>query len=108
MQSRQTWMIFMGIWLGVSGCGGGPATQAPPQQLVTQVDSLAKQNRLQEQLVKQVAQLSMVDFKDYKVGPEDLLEINFLDTDKLRSEARVNGQGEISLLLWLDAIRRSD
>jgi len=99
MQSRQTWMIFIGIWLGVSGCGGGPAVQAPPQQLVTQVDSQAKQNRLQEQLVKQVAQLSMVDFKDYKVGPEDLLEIAFLDTDKLRSETRVNGQGEISLLL---------
>jgi polysaccharide export outer membrane protein len=36
------------------------------------------------------------------VGPEDLLEINFLDTDKLRTEVRVNGQGEIRLLLIKD------
>jgi len=87
------------IW--VSGCAG-PAAQLPPQQVVAQFDSQAKQNRLQEQLVKQVAQVSVVDYKDYKVGPEDLLEINFLDTDKLRTEVRVNGQGEIRLLLVKD------
>jgi polysaccharide export outer membrane protein len=84
------------IW--VSGCAGPPA-QLPPHQVVAQFDSQAKQNRLQEQLLKQVAQVAVVDYKDYKVGPEDLLEINFLDTEKLRAEARVNGQGEIRLLL---------
>jgi polysaccharide export outer membrane protein len=70
-----------------------------PQQMVAQVDAKAKQSQLQEQLLKQVAMVSRPDFKDYKVGPEDLLEINFLETDKLHSETRVNGQGEISLLL---------
>jgi len=83
------------------GCGG-PAAQLPPPQVVAQFDSQAKQNRLQEQLLKQVAQVSVMDYKDYKVGPEDLLEINFLDTDKLRTEVRVNGQGEIRLLLIKD------
>jgi polysaccharide export outer membrane protein len=69
------------------------------QPAVTQIDSHSKQNRLQEQLQKQVALISVADYRDYKVGAEDLLEINFLDTEKLRSEVRVNGQGEISLLL---------
>jgi polysaccharide export outer membrane protein len=87
--------IVSGLLLGC----GGPAGQLPPQQVVAQFDSQAKQNRLQEQLLKQVAQVSVVDYKDYKVGPEDLLEINFLDTEKLRADARVNGQGEIRLLL---------
>ena len=66
----------------------------------TQADLQAK-NRLQEQLLKQVAQaqVSAGDYKDYKVGPEDLLGIQFLDTEKLQAETRVNGQGEISLLL---------
>lgn len=90
-------LIFFGFGL-LEGCGGS-AAQLPPPQVVAQFDSQAKQNRLQEQLLKQVAQVSGVDYKDYKVGPEDLLEINFLDTDKLRTEARVNGQGEIRLLL---------
>jgi polysaccharide biosynthesis/export protein len=93
-------LIMVGLGL-VSGCGG-PAAQLPPQQVVAQFDSQAKQNRLQEQLLKQVAQISVVDYKDYKVGPEDLLEINFLDTDKLRTEVRVNGEGEIRLLLVKD------
>ena len=92
-------LFFLVIGLGfLTGCGG-PAAQLPPQQVVAQVDSQAKQNRLQEQLLKQVAQVSVVDYKDYKVGPEDLLEINCMDTDKLRAEARVNGQGDIRLQL---------
>jgi len=100
MKLGKSWLAaFLGILLGALGCGG-PGAQLPPPQIMAQADSQAK-NRLQEQLLKQVAQaqVSAVDFKDYKVGPEDLLEINFLDTDKLRAEIRVNGQGEISLLL---------
>jgi polysaccharide export outer membrane protein len=91
--------IFLGLGLA-AGCGG-PAIQ-PPQQLVAQVDSQAKQNRLQEQLLNQVAKISVVNFKDYKVGPEDLLEISCLNTDKLNREVRVSGQGEVRLLLLGD------
>jgi len=102
--THNTLVILLSIFLasGILGGCSGPAAQLPPQQVVAQLDSQAKQNRLQEQLFKQVAQVSVVDYKDYKVGPEDLLEINFLDTDKLRAEARVNGQGEIRLLLLGD------
>jgi polysaccharide biosynthesis/export protein len=91
-------LLSVGALICLSGCAG-PAAQLPPQQMVAQFDSQAKQNRLQEQLLKQVAQVSVVDYKDYKIGPEDLLEISSLDTDKLRAEARVNGLGEIRLLL---------
>jgi polysaccharide export outer membrane protein len=90
-------LIFFGLGL-LAGCSG-PAAHLPPQQVVAQVDSQTKQTHIQEQLLKQVARVSVVGYKDYIVGPEDLLEINFLDTDKLRSEARVNGQGEIRLQL---------
>jgi polysaccharide biosynthesis/export protein len=94
-------VIFLAIFFLsglLSGCGG-PVSQLPPQQMVAKLDSQTKQNRLQEQLLKQVAQVSVRDYKDYKVGPEDLLEINCMNTDKLRAEARVNGQGEIRLQL---------
>jgi polysaccharide export outer membrane protein len=90
-------LIFLGLGL-IGGCSG-PAAQLPPQQVVVQADSQAKQSRLQEQLLKQVSRVSVADYKDYRVGPEDLLEINCMDSDKLRTEARVNGQGEIRLQL---------
>ncbi len=96
MKLRQTWLMVLGAGLLIAGCGG-PAVQLPPQQLAEL--SQNKPNRLQEQLLQQAPQLSMVNFKDYKVGPEDVLAVNFLDTDKLNTEVRVNGQGEISLQL---------
>lgn len=100
MKLGKFWLILLSIWLGLVGCGG-PGAQVAPQQIVSQVDSKGKQSQqLQEQLLKQVALTSTVrDFRDYKVGPEDLLGISCLGTDKLNSEVRVNGQGEISLLL---------
>ena len=41
----------------------------------------------------------MDGYRDYKVGPEDLLEVTFFGQDDLHREARVNGNGEISLPL---------
>ncbi|MFA5112351.1 MAG: polysaccharide biosynthesis/export family protein, partial [Desulfobaccales bacterium] len=90
--------MVLAVGLLVAGCAGSSA-QLSPQQFAAQLDSQDKPNRLQEQLLKQAPQLGIVDFKDYKVGPEDTLAVNFLDTDKLNTEVRVNGQGEISLLL---------
>jgi polysaccharide export outer membrane protein len=98
MESKQMWVMILSVCLGAWGCGGA-ASQLPPQQVMAQVDSKAKHNLLQEHLLKKVAQAPAVDYSDYKIGPEDLLEITFLDTDKLHSEARVNGKGEIRLLL---------
>jgi len=38
-------------------------------------------------------------YRDYQVGPEDLLEITFLGQNELYREVRVNGQGEIDMPL---------
>lgn len=100
MKSGKYWLIILSLGLAAAGCSGSGTQQLPPQQLVSQIDTQAKQNQLQEQLLKQMARVSSVrDYNDYKVGPEDLLEIIFLSTEKLNAETRVNGQGEISLLL---------
>ncbi len=123
MKSRRNLLVFLGALIFTSGCAGShwdqqtvpgnngpaweirssrssaPATQLPPQQIVAQIDAQGKQLQMQEQLLKQAAMLPMRDFKDYKVGPEDLLTVTFLGADKLSADALVNGQGEISLLL---------
>jgi polysaccharide export outer membrane protein len=98
MGLQPIWLTIIGIWLAVSGCASS-GTPIPPQQVVAKVDSQTRQNRLQETLLRQVPQSSTADSKDYKIGPEDLLELNFMDTEKLKSEVRVNGDGEITPLL---------
>lgn len=85
------------LWLSL-GCGGAAVRPAVPPMAV-KMEAPGAANRLQEQLFRQVAQVSAGDYKDYRIGPEDLLEIVFLDTDKLRAETRVNGQGQIRLML---------
>ncbi len=121
---RFKFLGYASILLSIYGCGGaqwekqlvsgsnGPAyeirmtrpsaaaqTHAVPQQILTQADNQARHAKLQEQLIRHTALLPPHDFKDYRVGPEDLLQISFLDIDRLSTEARVNGQGQIRLLL---------
>ena len=76
-----------------------PAPQNPAQQLMAQSAAANTQKQMQEQLLKQAAMISARTYHDYTVGSEDLLTISFLDAEKLSTEARVNGQGEIRLLL---------
>ncbi|MFZ2446359.1 MAG: polysaccharide biosynthesis/export family protein [Syntrophobacteraceae bacterium] len=76
-----------------------PANKQVPQQVAAMVDPQARQLQLQEQLMKMSAMMKVTESKDYKVGTEDLLQISFLESDKLSAAARVNGQGDIRLLL---------
>jgi len=82
--------------MSVSACAG-PSRQPPPEQMISQIQSETKKNRLQEQLLTQIGRGTLMGYQDYKVGPEDLLEISFLGQQDLSGEVRVNGQGQISM-----------
>ena len=72
------------------------ALQAAPQPQT----ALAKPNYgLQQQLMLQAARVSQSSYRDYKVGPEDLLFIDVYGQEGLRRELRVNGLGQISMPL---------
>ena len=58
-----------------------------------------RKNPMQEQLMVQVGRATLTGYQDYAVGPEDLLDVTFMDADDLDREVRVNGQGEVSLPL---------
>jgi polysaccharide export outer membrane protein len=47
----------------------------------------------------QATQASVINYKDYKVGPEDQLVVEIYGQDKLNRELRVNGQGQITMPL---------
>lgn len=122
MRSRPIVPAFLGAALLLAGCAGpqweqrmvsgsngpvyeiragrsSPVPQNPAQQLLAQSGAANTQKQMQEELLKQAALISARSYHDYVVGSEDLLVVSFLDADKLTTEARVNGQGEIRLLL---------
>lgn len=82
----------------------GCASSTPPLA-VLQAQAQAREQQQaqaaewQQQLLLRASQLAPVNYRDYRVGPEDLLTIEIYGQDKLNREVRVNGQGEISLPL---------
>lgn len=91
---------FLPLLVGLSGCGGGvSAQQALTAQTLAQMKPPDPNKDIQQQLFVQASQASLANYKDYQVGPEDLLAITIFGQEKLSRELRVNGQGEISMPL---------
>jgi len=79
-------------------CGGASKSLSREQLAALQQIQVQKPDP-NAQLLTQANQSTLSGYKDYKVGPEDLLEVDFFGQDDLHREVRVNGQGEISLPL---------
>jgi polysaccharide biosynthesis/export protein len=88
---------FIGLCL-LWGCSG-PSQQVLMAQALSQRQAPNPNQDLQNQLVVQATQASLISDsdKDYKVGPEDQLIIEIYGQEKLGRELRVNGQGEITM-----------
>jgi polysaccharide export outer membrane protein len=80
------------------GCGGA-SKSASREQLAGLQQLQTVKSDPNALLLAQANQATLSGYKDYKVGPEDLLEVDFFGQDDLKREVRVNGQGEISLPL---------
>ena len=93
-------LILLSVMVSLYSLGcGGPAKSIPPEQLAALQSIKPVTNDPNAQLLVQANRATLTGYKDYKVGPEDLLEVDFFGQDDLNREVRVNGQGEISLPL---------
>ncbi len=90
------WWTIIFLCILASACAA-PYRQPAAEQMVSQVQNEAKKNKLQEQLLTQVGRATLMGYQDYKVGPEDLLEVTVFGQDELTGDVRVNGQGKISM-----------
>jgi len=88
-------LILIGLGL-IVGCVG-PSQQVLTPQTLSQRQAPNPNQDLQNKLMVQATQVSLVSYKDYKVGPEDQLAIVIYGQEKLNRELRVNGQGEITM-----------
>lgn len=92
-------ILLVVIGLGLLGGCGGPSQQMLAAQLMAQRQVLKPNNDLQSQLMLPPPQPSGASYKDYQVGPEDLLEIGIYGQEKLNRAVRVSGQGDITMPL---------
>lgn len=92
------WGVIVLIFIGLGslwGCGG-PSQQTIASQTLAKMQTPDHNQELLQRLALQAAQSSAANYRDYKVGPEDLLVIEIMGQEKLNRTLRVNGQGEIS------------
>jgi polysaccharide export outer membrane protein len=89
------WLIFvLALWLPACASQG---TDSAIKQGISQQKPQAEKNRLPEQLLPEMGRATITGYKDYEVGPEDLLEISCYGQDDMLREVRVSGAGDISL-----------
>lgn len=93
-------LILLSVMVSFNSLGcGGPSKSISPEQLAALQQIQTVKSDSNAQLLAQVNRATLTGYKDYKVGPEDLLEVTFFGNDELGRELRVNGNGEISLPL---------
>ncbi|HXO61626.1 MAG TPA: polysaccharide biosynthesis/export family protein [Candidatus Acidoferrales bacterium] len=77
---------------------GAPKSQSAEENAAT-VESTEDYNRKLERLREQFAETRERQTGDYRIGPQDLLDINIFEAPELNRTVRVSENGEVSLPL---------
>jgi polysaccharide export outer membrane protein len=94
-------VLLIFIVLLLTACSGG---NARPDALLLQNASSAKNDKLNTELAQKAHDFKKLSsVADYRIGPEDLLEIDVFQVADLKTTARVSARGYIKLSL-IDSI----
>ena len=107
--SKTTRLFALGIFLGdgmlLASVGlpaqdyqGAPKSQVADENTAT-AESTEDYNRKLEKLKEQLAESRERQTGDYRIGPQDLLDINIFEAPELNRTVRVSENGEVSLPL---------
>jgi polysaccharide export outer membrane protein len=66
---------------------------------MAQIESSKQVKAMNERILMSGLSSKRDPYRDYKIGPEDLLEINVFEVEKLNKTVRVSSQGNVSLPL---------
>jgi len=69
-----------------------------PEQITREIEASRKISGMNERILMNTLS-SRISSRDYKIGPQDLLEITVFECEKLNKTVRVSSQGNISLPL---------
>jgi len=102
LSNSRFFLISLIVLLSFISCASAPPSKKGVVSLETQIKETesSRQVKLMNERIQISALSSKGDpFRDYKIGPEDLLEISVFEDEKLNKTVRVSSQGNISLPL---------
>ena len=86
----------------IGSCVSGPTPKeeiVSPEKTITEIESSQQVKAMNERILMSSLSSKRDPYRDYKIGPEDLLEISVFEVEELNKTVRVSSQGNISLHL---------
>jgi len=94
--------VFVGLvfFFFINSC----ASKAPPKEIPSgpsakEIESSKQIRAMNEKLLMSVLSAKRTSSQDYKIGPDDLIEVTVFEDEKLNKTVRVSSQGNVSLPL---------
>lgn len=104
MFKKKRCLFFISNFLGLIllSCASTP----PPKEVspgsavsVKEIESSKQVRAMNEKLMMSVLSAKRTSSQDYRIGPDDLIEVNVFEDEKLNKTVRVSSQGNVSLPL---------
>ena len=92
----------LSLSLLITSCISAPPTKkgiTPPETSIKETEDSRQLKAMNERILMGALSSKRDLYRDYKIGPEDLLEISVFEEEKLNKTVRVSSQGNISLPL---------
>jgi polysaccharide export outer membrane protein len=104
MISRNPFFFLLSLLLFIStlSCASKPSLkkdEKPSLSPTQEIESSKQVKVMNERILLTTLSLKKDPYQDYKIGPEDLLEISVFEEEKLNKTVRVSSQGNINLPL---------
>jgi polysaccharide export outer membrane protein len=94
--------FFLFLLFILSSCASTPTQKTEstfPEQKIREMESSKKVNAMNERIMMSTLSSRRTSSREYRIGPQDLLEISVFEVEKLNKTARVSSQGNINLPL---------
>jgi polysaccharide export outer membrane protein len=101
-EKAQLFFFILFLFFTLTSCAstsGEKRESLSPEQIAREIESSKRVNAMNERLMINTLSPSRTSSRDYKIGPQDLLEITVFEVEKLNKTVRVTSQGNINLPL---------
>ena len=93
-------LITLIVAFSIVSCASPPKRNViSPETQIKEAESSKQVKLMNERILMSALSSKRDPYRDYKIGPEDLLEISVFEDEKLNKTVRVSSQGNISLPL---------
>ncbi len=97
-----SFLISLIVGLFIVSCASAPSPKRDvisPETQIKEAESSKQVKLMNERILMSTLSSKRDPYRDYKIGPEDLLEISVFEDKELNKTVRVSSQGNISLPL---------